>query len=184
MAFADGDLDASEWSAIEEGWNNPPKVDNPESYKKLILYMAYMNTIPGLPVVYYGSEFGMTGASDPDNRRMMRFDDQLNKYEKNTLSEVSKIIHLRKEHPALRYGDFYTLQADENIYAFIRSDMNEKILVILNKSKSDKELNLKFPEIIELQSATELPSNQNHLIVNGELTLNIPAMNWKILNIN
>ncbi|MFH1197367.1 MAG: alpha-amylase family glycosyl hydrolase, partial [bacterium] len=40
MAFADGDLDASQWNAPELGWNNPPVVDNPESYKKLILYMA------------------------------------------------------------------------------------------------------------------------------------------------
>ena len=82
MAFADGDLDASEWSAIEQGWNNPPMVDNPENYKKLILYMAYMNSIPGLPVIYYGSEFGMSGASDPDNRRMMRFGDQLTNMKK------------------------------------------------------------------------------------------------------
>ena len=72
----------SEWSAIEQGWNNPPMVDNPESYKKLTLYMAFMNTIPGLPVIYYGSEFGMSGASDPDNRRMMRFDDDLTRKRK------------------------------------------------------------------------------------------------------
>ncbi len=133
MAYADGDLDASEWSAIEQGWNNPPVVDNPENYKKLILYMAYMNSIPGLPVIYYGSEFGMSGASDPDNRRMMRFGDQLAEGEKSTLKEVSKLIKLRREHTALRHGDFYTLIADEDIYAYVRADMNERILVILNK---------------------------------------------------
>ncbi len=96
MAFADGDLDVTQWSAVEEGWNNPPKVDNPASYEKAKLYYAYMNTIPGLPVIYYGSEFGMTGASDPDNRRMMRFGNELNNYERKMLDDVRRIINLRK----------------------------------------------------------------------------------------
>ncbi|MCK5705572.1 MAG: hypothetical protein KAI29_30695, partial [Cyclobacteriaceae bacterium] len=107
MAYADGDLDASEWSAIEKGWNDPPVVDDPQNYKKLILYMAYMNSIPGIPVIYYGSEFGMTGATDPDNRRMMRFGDEINSYERKTKAEISKLINLRKKHSALRQGDFY-----------------------------------------------------------------------------
>jgi glycosidase len=75
---------------------------------------------------------------DPDNRRMMRFGDDLNQYEKLTLEDVSKLIHIRKEHPALRYGDFLTLQADENIYAYLRSDMNERVLVVVNKNSNNQ----------------------------------------------
>lgn len=178
MAFADGDLDASQWTAIEEGWNNPPEVDNAESYKKLILYMAYMNSIPGLPVIYYGSEFGMTGASDPDNRRMMRFGNQLNAAEKNTLSEVSKIINLRKAHPTLRYGDFYTLQADENIYAFIRSDFNERILVVINKSDVIQNMSLKIPEMYNCISAFNLSSKDNIKFFENNLNFTIDKQSW------
>ncbi len=178
MAFADGDLDASEWSAIEKGWNNPPMVDNSENYKKLILYMAYMNTIPGLPVIYYGSEFGMSGASDPDNRRMMRFGSNLTDHEKNTLSEVSSIINLRKEHSALRHGDFYTLMADKNIYAYVRSDMNERILMIINKSQTEQNLELVFPSLLTLNSAKNLSENKSILIENNKLKTGISGMNW------
>jgi cyclomaltodextrinase / maltogenic alpha-amylase / neopullulanase len=178
MAFADGDLDASEWSAIEKGWNNPPTVDNSENYKKLILYMAYMNTIPGLPVIYYGSEFGMSGASDPDNRRMMRFGSNLTDHEKNTLSEVSSIINLRKEHSALRHGDYYTLMADENIYAYVRSDMNERILIIINKSQTEQNLELVFPSLLTLNSAKNLSENKSILIDNNKLKTGISGMNW------
>ena len=145
MSFADGDLDVSQWSAAEVGWNNPPKVDNPENYKKLILYMAYMNSIPGLPVIYYGSEFGMSGASDPDNRRMMRFGNELSNYEKQTLNSVRKIINIRKSHSALSYGDFYTLHADSSIYCYLRSDFNERILVVINKSDETKQLTIILP---------------------------------------
>ena len=180
MAYADGDLDASEWSAIEQGWNNPPIVDNEENYKKLTLYMAFMNTIPGLPVIYYGSEFGMSGASDPDNRRMMRFDDQLSEGEKLTLSEVSKIIQLRREHSALRRGDFYTLRADEDIYAYIRSDMNERVLVVLNKSNNMKSVKLNFPDRLNILSGIDLNNNTEVKIENNNLSDEISEMGWKI----
>ena len=134
MAYADGDLAINDGRASDMAWNDPPKVDDPKSYDKLKLHLAYLLTIPGIPIIYYGDEIGMTGAADPDNRRMMRFGDELNEYEKQTLEDVSKLIHIRKEHSALRYGDFLTLQADENIYAYLRSDMNERILTVVNKN--------------------------------------------------
>ncbi|MFZ1289787.1 MAG: alpha-amylase family glycosyl hydrolase [Melioribacteraceae bacterium] len=181
MAFADGDLDASQWMAIEEGWKNPPMVDDPESYKKLILYMAYLNSIPGLPVIYYGSEFGMSGASDPDNRRMMRFGNELSKPEKSTLAEVSKIINLRKTHPALRYGDFYTLQADENVYAFIRSDFNERILVIINKSNFDQNIELNFPKNYYVNNLLNLRTKESLSFSDMEIKINPKSWNMYLL---
>ena len=138
MAYADGDLEISDGRASEFAWTNPPQVDHPSSYDKLKLHLAFILTIPGVPVIYYGDEIGMTGASDPDNRRMMRFDEELNEYEKETFRDVSKLVHIRKNHPALRYGDFLTLQADKNIYAYLRSDMTERILTIINKNPNEK----------------------------------------------
>lgn len=183
MAFADGDLDVSQWSAIEQGWNNPPRVDYPENYSKLVLYMAYMNTIPGLPVIYYGSEFGMTGASDPDNRRMMRFDNNLSRYEKNTMEEVSKLIKLRNEHTALRYGDYYKLIADENVYAYIRSDLNERILVILNKSKSRTVNTVELPSVYGASKLISLIDGKSVKVKNNKTTLKISRQNYNIYKI-
>ncbi|HEY6437308.1 MAG TPA: alpha-amylase family glycosyl hydrolase, partial [Ignavibacteriaceae bacterium] len=94
MAYADGDLEINDGRANEIAWTNPPKVDHPSSYDKLKLQLAYILTIPGVPVIYYGDEIGMTGASDPDNRRMMRFDHNLNEFEKQTFKDVSKLIHI------------------------------------------------------------------------------------------
>lgn len=181
MAFADGDLDASQWSATEEGWNNPPKVDNPENYKKLELYMAFMNTIPGLPVIYYGSEFGMTGASDPDNRRMMRFDNELSQFEKNTMDIVSKIIKLRSQNTSLRYGDFYKLISNENIYAYVRSDFNERILVILNKSDKEESVNLVLPEIYKANKLTDLIDGSEINVQNNSVNIVLSGKSFKMV---
>lgn len=184
MAFADGDLNVTQWSAVEEGWNNPPKVDNPNSYEKAKLYYAYLNTIPGLPVIYYGSEFGMTGASDPDNRRMMRFGKELTVYEKKMLEEVRKIINLRKNHPALRYGDFYTLAADDNIYSYIRSDVNERILVVLNKSNKSVNAELKTPAIYKVNSATDLLTNEKVDVADNLIKITLSPVSYRFISLD
>ncbi|WKZ69697.1 MAG: alpha-amylase family glycosyl hydrolase [Melioribacteraceae bacterium] len=180
MAYTDGDLELAQWSAVEEGWNNPPRVDDPKSYDKMKLYMAYMNSIPGLPVIYYGSEFGMTGASDPDNRRMMRFGNELNEYEKETLQDVREIVNLRKEHPALRYGDYYNIKADENIFAYIRSYMNERILVVINKNENPQNVELNLPPVYNANEIVNLTSDEVIRLSNSVSNFNMDGISWKM----
>lgn len=183
MAYADGDLEINDGRAGEIAWTNPPQVDNPSSYDKLKLHLAYLLTIPGIPIIYYGDEIGMTGAADPDNRRMMRFGDQLNQYEKQTLNYVSKIIHIRKDHPALRYGDFLTLQADENVYAYLRSDMNERILTIINKNTNTQNLEYILPGAYKINRAKDLVSGKEFFAVNNRLKVEVGGIGYLILKL-
>lgn len=183
IAYADGDLQLWQWSAVEEGWNNPPKVDNPSSYKKAELYYAYMFGIPGLPVIYYGSEFGMSGASDPDNRRPMRFGDQLNNYEKEMLMDVRKIVKLRKNHTALRHGDFNCLIADENVLAFVRSDFNERILVVINNSKFPQGVDIKLPAVYEANKLIDLISGKTVYPERDNATVVVDGYGFRYLKI-
>jgi glycosidase len=183
MAYADGDLDLSQWSAIEQGWNNPPKVDYPSSYEKSELYYAYMLTVPGIPVIYYGSEFGMTGASDPDNRRMMRFGKELDDSEKKMLGVVSKIINLRAKHSALRYGDFYSLYADSNVFAYCRSDFNERIIVTLNKSEEAQTVELTLPSVFSTRTAINLIDNTSYKVVGNKISFTLNPRGWMMLKL-
>lgn len=183
MGYADGDLEINDGRASDFAWNNPPKVDNPSSYDKLKLHLAYLLTIPGVPIIYYGDEIGMTGASDPDNRRMMRFGYQLNQYEKQILNDVSKLIHIRKDHPALRYGDFLTLQADQNVYAYLRSDMNERILTIINKSTNQQNLEYILPGMYNLSKVKDLVSGKEVEVMNSKINLIVGAIEYMILKV-
>lgn len=66
-------------------------------------------TLPGAPNLYYGSELGMTGGGDPEMRAPMRWD--LANDGNATLRWIRQLIALRKDHRALRVGDFRLLEA-------------------------------------------------------------------------
>jgi cyclomaltodextrinase / maltogenic alpha-amylase / neopullulanase len=184
MAFADnaipldGGVDASEL-----GWSNPPAVKNKSSYNKLKLYLCYLLTTPGVPVIDYGDEFGMTGAADPDNRRMMRFDGLLSPWEKETLQNVRQIINARDKNSALRHGDYYSLQADTSNYIYIRSDMNQRVLVALNKSDKSEILTINLPAVYKLNKALDLLNSSSQIIKDNSLEIEIPGMSYKILSL-
>jgi cyclomaltodextrinase / maltogenic alpha-amylase / neopullulanase len=183
MAYADGKVRNQGVDTREMAWNNPPTVDHASSYKKAELYYAYIFTIPGLPVIYYGSEFGMTGVDDPDNRRMMRFDDQLTIFEKRMLKETSKIVKIRNRHPALRYGDFYTLKADTAVYAYVRSDFNERLLVILNKTEGTQEVVLHLPEVYQAHTLTDLQTGEIVHAHQNQINIAVQSIGWRVLSI-
>jgi glycosidase len=183
MALADGDLTLSNAMSVEVGFNDPPMVDHPESYQKALLYLVYMMTIPGTPVIYYGDEIGMSGAADPDNRRPMRFGDALTPLEQAHLPRFRKIVQLRSKHSSLRYGDFNTLMADENLYAYLRSDFHERILVVLNKSDSARRVTLDLPESITSHRALDCISSEQVYLDRNGITLTVDPVSWRILRL-
>jgi len=183
MAYTDGDISLSDGDAAETGWSNPPEVDYEESYEKNRLYLAYLLTIPGLPTLYYGDEIGMTGAADPDNRRMMRFGEQLTQAERKMFREVSRLVKLRREHSALRYGDFQTLYADQNCFAYLRSDFNQRILIALNKGEQPQAIELELPGFYGSEKAQNLLSGEEIAVSGGRFMATVPALGWVVLEI-
>jgi glycosidase len=183
MAYADGKVKNQGVDTREMAWANPPTVDHPSSYQKAELYLAYMFTIPGLPVVYYGSEFGMTGVDDPDNRRMMRFGDELSIFEKRMLNETRKIVKMRSQHPALRYGDFLTLKADTVLYAYMRSDFNERLLVVLNKTGRVQAVILHIPELYHAHELDDIVNGEKMNLKNNAASVSLPAIGWRVFKV-
>jgi len=161
MAFADGDLPDPKLDDEEEiGWANPPKVDNPVSYEKLKLAIGFILAIDGVPMVYYGDEVGLTGAGDPDNRRMMPTEDQLDKHQLGVRSYLSKVAALRSEHPALRYGSRRVLVADDHRYAFVRRHFGDSVLAVWNKGGERAHF--------DISTGPELPDGTYRDVIGGE----------------
>ena len=136
MAYADGDLPDPEISDEEEvGWNKPPKVDNEAAYEKLKLGLTFVLSVDGVPMIYYGDEIGMSGAGDPDNRRMMRWGDEVSAAENSVREHFSKVAAVRNKHPALRYGSRRPLVAEGDRYAFVRAHLGDTVLAVWNRGE-------------------------------------------------
>ncbi|MDQ2692163.1 MAG: glycoside hydrolase family 13 protein [Chloroflexota bacterium] len=90
-------------------------------------------TLPGSPNMYYGSELGMTGGLDPENRAPMRWD--LVRDDNADLTWVKKLIELRKRHRALRIGNFRLVES-ERLLGFERFTDRalETVVVLANPS--------------------------------------------------
>jgi hypothetical protein len=91
---------------------------------------------------------------------------------------------LRSEHSALRYGDYYSLQADQKTFAYCRSDFYERILTVLNKTEESQEVNLSIPTVYKSTSAYDLTNKISYKIENNKIHLNVKPRGWMILKLN
>lgn len=113
------------------GWSEP--------YDRLRLAWTFLLTTEGLPLIYYGDEIGLPGYADPDNRQMMRFDSALSADESDVLAHVQALGQARRDHPAFSTGtrtDWWENDADT--WAYARVSSNDAVLVILNRSDSER----------------------------------------------
>jgi glycosidase len=104
------------------------------------LAAAFQLLSPGMPMIYYGDEFAMQGAQDPDNRRGMYWDET---YQNKEMYEwYRKLIWIRKEYACICNGEtchFYT--DDENgILVIERTNKQEQLILIFNCSKESREM--------------------------------------------
>jgi len=87
-------------------------------------------TLPGTPLVYYGDEIGLEGGDDPDCRRAMPWDE--GGWDVDRLALVTALTKARREHAALRRGDYRTLLARNGLVAFERSSEHDRVVVVIN----------------------------------------------------
>lgn len=110
-------------------------VKEKEAFRKALLLEVINLTIPGVPCIYQGDEYGQCGGNDPDNRRMMRFGG-LSDNEQWLLHETESLIRLRRSSMPLLYGDYQRLYADDAVLVFSRTYLGETVLVGINKGPS------------------------------------------------
>jgi glycosidase len=104
--------------------------------------------VPDMPLVYTGQEAG-------NNKRISFFEKDAVKWKEDKFSALySKLFTLKKENKSLRNGSrggeiiFINSSDTENIFAFTRNGIKDKVLAIFNLSKSEKEFTLEG-EILE-----------------------------------
>jgi neopullulanase len=110
----------------------------------LRLCTLFQMTMPGAPCIYYGTEIGMTGATDPYCRAAFPWH-KPDEWNTNLLTFFKEAIALRHAHPVLRTGSVRTLFADHGVYACLRAEEGASgaaAVVIYNTHTTPLKVNL------------------------------------------
>ena len=112
-----------------------------DNKKKQHLAAAFQLLLPGMPMVYYGDEYAMPGANDPDCRRGMYWDEEYQ--DKEMYQWYKKLIQIRKTHACIVEGEMIETVAndDEDTIVMIRKNGEETIAMLFNCGNSVKKFN-------------------------------------------
>lgn len=136
---------------------------NNQSHLPLVYGLLF--SMPGIPCLYYGSEWGTEGLKSPDNDYALRpcFEKPL----PNELTDfVKSLITVRKSHDALCNGSYRNVVIQNHQLIFKRCSDTERILVAVNAS--DREYTAYSGE---LNGTAEELLTEETVDMNGQLSL-------------
>ncbi len=104
-------------------------------------------TLPGIPSVYYGSEFAIEGRkeqfSDDSLRPALKLSDYADAVRTNPATAlIARLGEIRKSTPALSYGDYRELMLTNRQYAFSRNAGGASAVVAVNNDDNDSSASL------------------------------------------
>ncbi len=134
-------------------------------------------TLPGVPSVYYGSEFGIEGKkerySDDSLRPALSLEDYEDAQESNGCTRlITALGKIRQKVKALSYGDYKELVLTNRQYGFGRNYHDETVLVAVNNDEQDAVMDLPAGSASAFQ---ELLSGEIVKAADGRIHIMIPA---------
>ncbi|MBE5889203.1 MAG: alpha-glycosidase [Lachnospiraceae bacterium] len=134
MGYLEGNLHKD---VIPVLWNLLDSHDTPrfiyrcgENVDKFKAAVALQLLWPGMPFVYYGDEYGLTGAQDPDCRRGMLWDKE--RQNKEVYAWYRKLIELRKKYPCITTGRTINTQAqDEKNLIYVEKELDGYTMLMM-----------------------------------------------------
>lgn len=136
---------------------------------------ALLFTMPGIPSIYYGSEWGING------KRNQYSDEELRPYlDLNTVMQtgphpnlthyIRRLVLLRNTYAALRFGSYQEIFVSSQQLVFKRSFQGQEVIVVLNAADQPVDLNSLPLDLgddwkeICLRPNCDCESNNNHAV--------------------
>ena len=145
---------------------------------------AMQFTLPGSPVIYYGTELGMEGGGDPACRAPMRWD--LVTTENKDLAWVKQLVALRKSNPALRYGDFKALRTTK-LLAYLRTTdkLRQSVMVVVNPSTEPvtETFAVRIGQLMSWGEMKDALSGDSVRAIAGQATVTMKPKSVRIFNV-
>ncbi|MCL2070265.1 MAG: alpha-amylase family glycosyl hydrolase [Treponema sp.] len=126
--------------------HDQPRIASNTNPDHLSTLYALLFTLPGIPSVYYGSEWGIHGIRENDSDHALRpyldIDNRLN-YSTCLTGHISKLALIRQKEKALKYGNYQQIYLEYNRpFIFERSYENEQIYVAVNIADCEEVIDL------------------------------------------
>jgi cyclomaltodextrinase len=101
------------------------------------MLFAQLLTMPGIPVVQYGSETAMNGEAVPESHQILD-----KAVEKELIDYITNLNSLRNSSEALRTGELEMLHEEDGWMVYKRSNDEESWIIAINNSSVTKNLTL------------------------------------------
>lgn len=150
------------------------------------VYAVYLllYTLPGIPSLYYGSEFGIEGkkenGSDANIRPALCAQTYWKEEEQGIVYQepyqklcqwICQLAQIRRQHPALAYGGYEERYLTNEQYAFVRKTEQETILACVNNG--DHPVTCSIPMKQGESEAIDLCKQTVHPCRDGKLEIEI-----------
>ena len=104
-------------------------------------------TLPGVPSIYYGSEFGIEGKkekfSDDSLRPTLNYEDYKDAINTNPYTKlIAALGKIHQNTPALCYGDYQELELQTTHFAYARTLDGKSVITTVNNGDNDITMNL------------------------------------------
>lgn len=116
--------------------------------------LTFVMTYPAIPIIYYGTEVGMTGKNDPDNRQFMPWESDFESLD--IYNYYLKLVELRSQING--YDEIEVIASHSDYIAVKQSRDDQSMIIVYNISDRDHEINLnvsgQFKNYITNESVT------------------------------
>ena len=143
-----------------------------------------MYTLPGIPSIYYGSEFGIEGKKEQDSDASLRphleLSDYTNAVTDNPLTAlIARLGSIHQAQKALCYGEYKELLLTNRQYAFSRYFENEDVITAVNNDEQETTLHIPY-QGPKTQFKGAL-SDKDYTVQNGTIEITLDACGGDIL---
>ena len=134
-------------------------------------------TLPGVPSIYYGSEFGIEGKkesfSDDSLRPALNYEDYKNAIDTNSCTKlIAALGKIRQNTPALCYGDYQELELQTTHFAYARTLDGKSVITTVNNGDNDAYMNLACGDSAEYVGAL---TGERVSVNGGRIQVRVPA---------
>lgn len=123
-------------------------------------------TLPGIPAIYYGSEFAIEGKKVPGSDASLRPALKLEQFRENPYARlIAALGKIRQDTKILSYGDYTQLHLTNTQYAFRRTMDQWDVVVAVNNEQSPAPMNLmaKCGSYIGALSGTRITARNGYI---------------------